>query len=174
LLKSSIALTPGYVVTDDKIGFINDKGIETFLSSRFNATARTRELDGTNCGFLIEVPRTGAPAQKFIFPGHRLADGGKELASMLMHHGAKVATNTTAKERLSLWVQFQPEKAIYTTTRVGWHDAAFVLPDGPIVPHGADEVFYCGGRGASHRYIQRERSQFGGRRRRHDAREILD
>ena len=65
----------------------------------------------------------------FRSPMSELADGGTLLAGVLLVLGVRVNPNRFAKERLALWVQNQMPHNIFVTSRVGWHEKSFVLPE---------------------------------------------
>ena len=145
----------GYLVNDEGIYYVDPKTGPSFLSSPFKVTAATREIDGTVWGRDLEVCSPDGSTHEVIIPMSELADGGTVLAGVLLVLGARVNPNRFAKERLALWVQMQMPQNIFVTSRVGWHEASFVLPERTIAPPDSSAVKYHGPRGAAHRYHQK-------------------
>lgn len=142
----------GYLVNDEGIYYIDPKTGPSFLSSPFKVTAATREIDGTVWGRDLEVCSPDGSHHEVIIPMSELADGGTVLAGVLLVLGVRVNPNRFSKERLALWVQMQMHQNIYVTSRVGWHEASFVLPERTIGPPDSPVVKYHGPGGAAHRY----------------------
>ena len=119
----------GYLVNEQGIYYVDPKTGPSFLSSPFKVTAATREIGSTNWGRDLEVRAPDGSIHEVIVPMAELADGGTVLAGILLVLGVRVNPNRFAKERLALWVQNQMPQNIFVTSRVGWHEKSFVLPE---------------------------------------------
>jgi putative DNA primase/helicase len=145
----------GYLVNDEGIYWVDPKTGPFFLSSPFRVMSATREIGSTNWGRDLEVRTPDGSIHEVIIPMSELADGGTVLAGVLLVLGVRVNPNRFAKERLALWVQMQMPQNIFVTSRVGWHEGSFVLPERTIAPPDSPAVKYYGPRGSAHRYHQK-------------------
>jgi putative DNA primase/helicase len=145
----------GYLVNEHGIYYVDPKTGPSFLSSPFKVTAATREIGSTNWGRDLEVRAPDGSIHEVVVPMAELADGGTVLAGILLVLGVRVNPNRFAKERLALWVQNQMPQNIFVTSRVGWHERSFVLPERTIAPPDSPAVKYHGPRGTAHRYHQK-------------------
>ena len=145
----------GYLVNEQGIYYVDPKTGPSFLSSPFTVTAATRETGSTNWGRDLEVRAPDGSIHEVVVPMSELADGGTVLAGVLLVLGVRVNPNRFAKERLALWVQNQMPQNIFVTSRVGWHENSFVLPERTIAPPDSPAVKYHGPRGTAHRYHEK-------------------
>ncbi len=104
-----------------------------WVCSPLTITARTRDGQGHNWGYLLEWQDPDGQAHTWAMPSEMLAGQGDEYRRVLHDGGLDIAPGTKAKNHLTIYIQSTntTERAL-CTDRIGWHGDTFVLPDGAL------------------------------------------
>lgn len=108
-----------------------------WLCSRLEVIARTRDTDGAGWGYLLTFCDPAGRPREWAMPARMLSGDGGEYRGALLNQGLQIATSSTARNRLTEYLQTrQPEALATCTERCGWHQggdgAVYVLPDTTI------------------------------------------
>lgn len=136
-----------FTVTDSGVFYIGrDKdGNELapqWLCGRLDVTARTRDAEENNWGFLLAFADPAGRPREWAMPSRMLSADGGEYRAALLGQGLSITTNSQARNRLTEYLQTRnPDGMATCTERCGWHPtaeggAAYVLPGETI---GADD-----------------------------------
>ena len=139
--------------------FVSDKGVyfsppdgsdSSWICSRLDVLARTRDENSGNWGLLVSFTDFDDNKKQWNIPSETLAgDGGGEVIRMLLNMGLNIGSGPKAKQRLLEYLLCSDLKdrnrLVY---KLGWHDNAFLWPDGsvsgkpvePIVFHSTSRV----------------------------------
>ena len=126
-------LPPGYRFRHDGLywGDPNDPDKpELKLSGPFDILAETRDGDGTSWGLLVCWTDHDGREHRYALSKSMLAGDGAEARRLLLDGGLYVAPSQKARNLFnSFLLQVSSPNRARATSRIGWHDDAFVLPD---------------------------------------------
>ena len=149
LLRSAISapaaalLPPGYSFT--KRGLVwregDEDNDELHVAGAFEVLAETRDGEGTSWGVLLGWNDHDGRAHNYALARAMLAGDGAEARRALLDGGLYVAPGRKARDKLNSFLGMvqSPERA-RATTRIGWHEGVYVLPDQTIGTHAANET----------------------------------
>jgi putative DNA primase/helicase len=113
-----------------------------WVCSRLYVTARTRELDGNEWGYLLVFYDPLGNPKQWAMPARFLAGDGGEYRTVLLSMGLRVGTTARARNLLTQYIQTrQPVEFASCTAKIGWHRGAFVLPH-KTLGEGVERVVY--------------------------------
>jgi putative DNA primase/helicase len=128
-------LPPGYFFTARGLVWRDegDDDNELLVAGPFEVLAETRDGEGMSWGVLLGWNDHDGRVHRHALARAMLAGDGTDARRILLDGGLYVAPNRKARERLNsfLGTVRSPERA-RATSRVGWHEGAFVLPDETI------------------------------------------
>ena len=137
-------MPPGYHFTATGLIWRDDAEdcSDLFLAGLFDVLAETRDGDGTSWGVLLRWDDHDGREHKYGLARSMLAGDGMEARRILLDAGLNVSPVRKAREKLNsfLGTVRSPERA-RATSRIGWHDNVFVLPDGAIGTSAINELF---------------------------------
>jgi putative DNA primase/helicase len=137
-------MPPGYQFTRYGLVWRDDAedSSDLFLAGVFDVPAETRDGEGTSWGVLLRWDDHDGREHKYALPRSMLAGDGADARRILLDAGLYVSPAHKAREKLNhfLGTVRSPERA-RATSRIGWHDGVFVLPDGAIGTSGSNELF---------------------------------
>src|ERR1051325_11006316 len=114
---------------------------DLFICGPLTITAATRTNNGEEWGRLLEFADADGQSHKWAMPMSMLAGDGAEYRSRLLSMGLMISSNRKARELLTSYIQSSvPEPRMRCTSRVGWHDETYVLPDEQF--GGAERILY--------------------------------
>ena len=152
---ASVKVPSGFRLSDTGVFSVDPTGEndDTFICSRLEITASTRDADGEEWGRLLEwVDRDGLQ-HLWAMPMSILSGDGNQLRASLLSGGLEISPNRKARELLATYIQTsKPEGKARCVSRIGWHDGSFVLPDTPIGCGEGEQVLYQSGSGVKHNY----------------------
>lgn len=124
---------PPFRVDDRGVHHVGDDGVETWICSRLDVQALTRDAAGGSWGYLLAwTDRDGRP-HRWACPARMLAGDGAELRAVLLDAGLLIAPSAKARGLLATYIQTSDVEGRATCTdRTGWHGGSFVLPDDTI------------------------------------------
>ena len=132
---SSVKVPAGFRLSDAGVFSVDPRGEkdDTFISSRLEIVACTRNTDGEEWGRLLEWNDRDALRHQWAMPMSILSGDGNELRARLFSGGLEISPNRKARELLATYIQTaKPEGKARCVSRIGWHDNSFVLPDTTI------------------------------------------
>jgi putative DNA primase/helicase len=106
-----------------------EKNYDHLISSQIDILADTRNLQGEEWGRLLQWKDKDNVAHMWYMPMEALVDS-KVLLSTLLNGGLPyLSTAYDDRALLKEYIQTWPVKrTLRTTTKIGWHGKAFVLP----------------------------------------------
>ena len=112
-----------------------------WICGPLEVTARTRDLDGGEWGYLLQHQDPLGNTKVWAMPARMLSTDGAEYRSVLLSLGLQINAGRSARGHLTVYIQTRKPTVMATCTdRTGWHGHAYVLPketigeqDGPLV-----------------------------------------
>lgn len=115
-----------YFLEEEKDGGMNP----VWVCSPLRIMARTRNGDGQEWGYLLEVLDSETQVHLWAMPARLMAGNGDGYRSELLGMGLRIAPGLKGKQRLDLYLSTaRVEGYARCVDRIGWHGGAFVLPD---------------------------------------------
>ena len=152
---ASVKVPAGFRLSDAGVFATDPTGEkdDTFICSRLEATACTRNTDGEEWGRLLEWEDRDALRHQWAMPMSILSGDGNEFRARLLSGGLEISSNRKARELLATYIQTaKPESNARCVSRIGWHDSSFVLPDTTIGCGNGEQVLYQSAHGTEHNY----------------------
>ncbi len=116
-----------YFIGKDNEG--NDKA-PSWLCSPLRVIAVTSDVKSNSWGRLLEWTDRANVMHSWAMPMELLAGDGGDIRRELLRQGVLMNTGKFARDRFIDYLQMSPtEKKYLCVDRIGWHGAAFVLPD---------------------------------------------
>lgn len=112
------------------------------FGSELHILARTRNGEGEDHGRLLEVVDRDGVRHHWAMPASLLAGTGEAIRAELLRLGWTPASGAGRKWRdwlLEYLITAEPEERVRCVSGIGWHGAAFVLPDEVIGGDGWGE-----------------------------------
>lgn len=104
-----------------------------WLCSPLHVEALTRDQEGAGWGYLLRFDDPLHIAKQWAMPARMLSGDGGEYRATLLNMGLRIATQPTARNKLTEYIQTRhPSEFASCTDRIGWHGSAFVLPHATI------------------------------------------
>lgn len=127
------------------------KNDDLLICGPLRITAATRTNNGEDWGRLLEFVDADGQTHKWLMPMSMLAGDGTDYRSRLLSMGLLISSNRKARELLTHYIQSSmPEQRVRCTSRVGWHEETYVLPDEQF--GGAERVLYQSAAYVDHRF----------------------
>jgi uncharacterized protein (DUF927 family) len=124
---------------------------QLLLAGPFDVIAETRDRDGTSWGVLLRWNDHDGREHQFAIHRAMLAGDGAEARRALLDGGLYVAPGRNARDRLTAFLALVRASGRFTaTSRIGWHGAAFVLPDVTIAGNAEEHHLLEGGGASDH------------------------
>ena len=152
---ASVKVPAGFRLSDAGVFSVDPTGEkdDTFISSRLEITACTRNTDGEDWGRLLEWDDRDVLRHQWAMPMSILSGDGNELRARLLSGGLEISPSRKARELLTTYIQTaKPEGKARCVSRIGWHDSSFVLPDITIGCGEGEQVLYQSACGTEHNY----------------------
>jgi uncharacterized protein (DUF927 family) len=119
----------------------DDEKPELLLAGHFEVVAETRDQDGSSWGVLLQWHDHDERQHRFALPRSMLAGDGADARRALLDGGLYVAPTRSARERLTaLLTMVRSPARVTATSRIGWHEGVFVLPNECIRGSSGQEV----------------------------------
>ena len=113
-----------------------------WVCSRLEVTARTREQDGNEWGYLLAFADPLGKPKQWAMPARMLSGDGGEYRTVLLSMGLLIGTSSRARNLLTQYIQTrEPEEFASCTAKIGWHSGAYVLPHKSIGGDGEKVVY---------------------------------
>jgi uncharacterized protein (DUF927 family) len=124
---------------------------ELFICGPLRVTAATRTVNGDDWGRLLEFVDADGRMHEWPMPMSMLAGDGTDYRSRLLSMGLLLGAKRKARELLTTYIQSSlPEERVRCTSRVGWHEETYVLPDEQF--GGIERVLYQSAGHVDHRF----------------------
>ena len=152
---AQVQVPAGFSLSDARVFSVDPTGEkdDTFICSRLEITACTRNTDGEEWGRLLEWKDRDALRHQWAMPMSILSGDGNELRARLLSGGLEISPSRKARELLTIYIQTaKPEAKARCVSRIGWHDSSFVLPDITIGCGEGEQVLYQSVYGTEHNY----------------------
>ena len=154
-----IELPAGYAMTDRGLiwrdPFDDDKP-DVLLAGQFQVLAETRDGDGKSWGVLLEWHDHDGRRHRLPLPRATLAGDGADARRALLDGGLYVAPSRGARERLTAFLAAVRSPArVRATSRIGWHESAFVLPDQCVGALNGENLLLQGSAAIEHAFRER-------------------
>lgn len=92
------------------------------LCSPLHVVADTQDLQGNNCGLLLEFPNKQHQLKSWPMPASMLAGSGDSYRAALLSLGLRIEPGSAAKNLLTTYIQScQPTVLFRCTDRAGWY-----------------------------------------------------
>jgi uncharacterized protein (DUF927 family) len=112
-----------------------------WFCSPLEVAAETRNADGEEWGRLLRVTDRDSKAKDWAMPMALLAGDGTAYRERLLSMGLVMAPGRFAREALHEYISTaRPNHKARCVSRIGWHGAAFILPDGAVGSAGGETV----------------------------------
>jgi uncharacterized protein (DUF927 family) len=134
-----------FIVTDDGV-YVKakkTKGKDKWLCSPLFITARTRDEQGGNAGLRLEWKDFDGKTRHWNMSRGLLAGEGSAIREHLLSNGfGRIASGRGSNsEFIDYLMSAIPEKVVMNTSRIGWHNGSYILPDETIgEPNGEETV----------------------------------
>lgn len=131
-------------VTDSGVWFqTEDMDGPLWVCRKLEIIARTRDKIGDNWGLLVRFADPDNTVKEWNIPAELLATSeGAEVVKGLMGRGLLIGAGPKAKQRLLEYLcRYDGSERATIVPRLGWHDGAFLLPDGQLGDSGETLVF---------------------------------
>jgi putative DNA primase/helicase len=100
------------------------------IAGHFDISAMTRDGDGSSWGLLIHWRDSDGRDHRFALRHEMLAGDGSEARRVLMKQGFYISPDHKARNHFnSFLLQVKSPNRALATENIGWHGAAYVLPD---------------------------------------------
>ncbi|MDL1861038.1 DUF927 domain-containing protein [Betaproteobacteria bacterium PRO7] len=121
-----------------------------WICSPLEVIARTRDVDGGDWGYLVQLTDPEGTAHRWAMPARMLSTDGAEYRAALLSLGLRIAPGAKPRALISEYLQTrQPSAFARCTDRTGWHGRAFVFVDRTIGNGGEEVIFQAAGAVAS-------------------------
>jgi putative DNA primase/helicase len=104
-----------------------DEVEEVFLCSYLVVKYRTRDSEGSNWGYLLEIRDADKKVKELAIPAEMLAGDGVELRELLLKNGVNIESGKN-KILHQYLVRSNPRKHIRCVIQTGWANNIYVLP----------------------------------------------
>jgi putative DNA primase/helicase len=98
-----------------------------FLCSYLVVKYRTRDFEGVNWGYLLEIRDADHKIKEIAIPAKMLAGDSLELRQLLLDNGLSLAPRSN-KMLDQYIITSKPQKNIRCVTQTGWSNGVYVLP----------------------------------------------
>lgn len=127
----------GFKVKADGVYFAGDDGESRMVCSRLEILARTRDEKGHSWGLLVEFDDPDGAPKRWNIPARCMAgEFSKEVLGPLVDMGLRLAPTRDVRHSrndLQSYLQsYDSGERARLVSRLGWHAAAFLLPDQQI------------------------------------------
>jgi len=136
-------------VTDSGVWFqTEDMDGPLWICRKLDIIARTRDKGGDNWGLLVRFADPDGTVKEWNIPAELLAASeGAEVVKGLMSRGLLIGAGPKAKQRLLEYLcRYDGSERATIVGRLGWHDGAFLLPDGQLGDSAESLVFQASGK----------------------------
>jgi len=126
-----------------------------WICSPMQVTAKTRDANNGEWGYLLEFEDADGHAKRWAMPASMLAGDGTQYRAVLLSMGLQIGAGVQAKNHLTVYIQTrQTDVRVRCTDRIGWHDDVYVLPDRTI-GEGDELVMFQSPQGTVSQFRQR-------------------
>jgi uncharacterized protein (DUF927 family) len=135
-----------FEVRKDGVYHVNEDGDAKWISSPLHVEALTRDDDGCNWGRLLTHVDPDQRRHTYTIPMELFAGDFSAVCARLLNLGVKISSNRKQRDLLAQYIQHaKPEVRALCTTKVGWRDQGFVLPDETLGRLGTERVVFQDG-----------------------------
>ncbi len=141
---------PGFMLTDKTLYVLREvktkDGTEERkheVCSHLEVVALTRDTNGGDWGRLLKFKDPDGREHEWAMPTELLAGEGSEYRGRLLEQGLTIWPSKEARYGLHEYIaQCSPSARVRAVPRVGWHGAAFVLPDATFGNSDGERTLY--------------------------------
>lgn len=138
---------------EDGIYYVEGDANRKRLCGRLKLIAKTRDIDGSAWGLLLEWRDEDGRQHRWAMPKSLLAGDGSAIREHLLNHGLYVTTASSARSKLMEFLAGVDIKVrARAVSQVGWAGAAFALPELTIGDKPDDRVIYQQADSSVHQY----------------------
>ncbi|MCE3232430.1 MAG: primase 2 (PriCT-2) family [Rickettsiaceae bacterium] len=135
-------LPPGFTLNEKGLYYDTgkDDAILEWICSPIHVVSYTRDSSNENWGRLTKFKDLDGHTHECAIPMELLSGDCSELYGLLLSLGLRLTTKKTARNKLTEYLQsIKLDKRATCTSRIGWYDNHFILPDGAIP--ATDEIY---------------------------------
>ena len=158
-VRLATELPPGYAMTPHGLVWrdVGDEDKpEVLLTSPFEVLAETRDAEGGSWGVLLRWEDHDGREHRHALPRSSLAGDGADARRVLLDGGLFLTPSRKGRELLNaLLVAVRSPARVTATSRIGWHGAAFVLPDESFGARHGEGLLLQGSGAVEHAFRQR-------------------
>ncbi len=133
---------------DEKTKWLMRRGADNNPSYRvcswLQVEARTRDVSGSNYGYLLHWLDDDNRPKRWAMPAELLASDGSQYRRTLLMKGVKISSTSKARQALTYFIQRMGElvqKRAYSVAHIGWHQRCFVHPLMTFKPQFSKDEF---------------------------------
>lgn len=116
---------------------------DLWICSPLVVKADTRNHQNQEWGKLLEFPDKDGNQHRCLMLMSALAGNTRECCAQLLSQGLRIAPGRKARELIITYVLgTDPQERVRCSSRLGWHDSAFVLPEESIQPEDSEPTLY--------------------------------
>lgn len=157
------SLPEGFFIRDEKLFYHEESALRsllddesktkakkkqppTYVSSRLDVIACTRDKENENHGRLLEFRDVDGHLHKWAMPMTCLAGDGTAYREILLSKGLEIAPGPIARRLLTMYIQScHPIERARCVDRIGWYDNDyFILPEDTIGGSSVEKVLFQG------------------------------
>ncbi len=114
-----------------------------WICSRLEVLAETRDVQGRSWGRLLTVHTREGQINEWAMPMELMAGDGQAYRAELLSLGLEIAPGNAARQALHEYISTaRPPERARNVDRIGWHGAAYVLPDATFGETAGERVLY--------------------------------
>lgn len=133
--------------------FYGPEDTQQHIAGRLTVAARTRDLDGTSWGLLLEWRDDENRLHRWPMPKSMLAGDGASIREVLLNRGLYLSPDPKARARLLEFLSsVTTTRKARAVSKVGWAGEAFALPDRTFGDTHGDRIILQGTEIGTHQY----------------------
>lgn len=156
---STVTAPPGYIMRPDGLFWRDSSDSDKpdlHVSGPFEVLAETRSATSDNWGVLLRWVDHDDREHTHPLPRSALAGDGAEARRVLMDQGLYIAPGRKPRELFTAYLaSVRTDDRAKAVKRIGWHDNAFVLPDGTIGDANDEHIILQTGGSSEHAFKER-------------------
>jgi len=114
-----------------------------WICSPLRVTARTRDGNGGDWGFLLEFDDPAGHPRQWAAPAKLLAGDGAEFRAALLSMGLRISTAPRARQLLATYVQSRnPDAFARCVDRLGWHQGGVYVLHDEVLGNASERLIF--------------------------------
>jgi putative DNA primase/helicase len=118
-----------YRYVDKKTGELGDEVLSKWICTPLYIESNTHDKNSNNFGVFLRFKPTVGAMRQWCMPMAMLRGSGEDLKGELLGMGLKFDVRDNKKSLIEYINNQTPNKTIEISTKTGWYEEAFILPD---------------------------------------------